>query len=205
MTLKVVAPARFAIAPAQPAFTSTRWTMCNGSWSGTSPAAQNLVITNDSDRPLWFLVVPSSWSDAAWLDVSPSLGVVPPGKTRTLSVSVDAKGIDAGTHPGALTVYTLTNPSNGHVRASQLVPVTLTVNPAPPRLCVTPASLDFGSLKQNALSAAKTITVENAGDGASPGPPRPRHRAARSASSGLVRHFAWRSGRGRRRARTQVR
>jgi len=165
VTLKVVTRSLFAVAPTQLTFTSPRWTTCNGSWSGGNPAAQGVIITNESDRPVWFLVAPSTVSAASWLAVSPSWGVVPPRHTRTLSVSIDAKRLPQGAHAGALTVYTLTNPSQGHVLDSHVVPVTLNVTPAAPRLCVSPGSLDFGSLKQNVLSAARTITVENAGDG----------------------------------------
>jgi hypothetical protein len=163
--LKVVAPGGLTIAPAQLTFEATRWTTCNGSWSGRNPAAQAVVITNPTDRPIWFLAVPSTLTVAPWLEVSPSWGVVPPRKSRTVAVSIETKRLATGVHAGALTIYTLTNPSHSHVLGSRVVPVTVNVAPAPPRLCVSPGSLDFGGLKQNVLSAARTITIENVGDG----------------------------------------
>jgi hypothetical protein len=141
-------------------FDATRWTLCNGTWAGSNPASQTLVLTNTTDRPVWFLVVPNE----SWLSTMPIWGVVPPRNARTLSVAADAKRLLQGAHAGKLTVYTLTNPSQRRVIDSDVVPVTLNVGPAPARLCVSPSSLDFGGLRQNALSTGRTIAVTNVGD-----------------------------------------
>ncbi len=163
VTVTVMAPSQpgdLAIAPAQLTFDASRWARCNGSWSGSNPASQSLVVTNDTDHVTWFL----GMSGDSWLAADRSWGVVPPGTTKTLSVSIDAKGLPRGVFTGKLTVHTLTDPSERRILESHVVPVTVKVGPAPARLCVSPASLDFGSLKENTLSAAKTITVENVGD-----------------------------------------
>jgi hypothetical protein len=162
ITSTMPSPARdFVVAPAGLTFDATRWTVCNGSWSGSNPGSQSLALTNNTDLPVWFLVV----STESWLSTAPTWGVVPPRNSRTLSVSIDAKRLLQGAHSGKLIVYRLTNPSNGRLIDSQAVPVTLNVGTAPARLCVSPSWLDFGSLKQNALSAARTIAVTNVGDG----------------------------------------
>ena len=153
-------PRDFAVGPSALTFDATRWTVCNGSWSGSNPASQSLVLTNNTDRPVWFLGVGSE----SWITAAPLWGVVPPRQARTLRVSADAKRLAQGAYAGTLTIYTLTNPSESRVIDSQVVPVNVNVGPAPARLCVSPAALDFGSLKQNALSAARTITVTNVGD-----------------------------------------
>jgi Viral BACON domain len=153
-------PSDVVVAPSGLTFDATRWTVCDGAWSGSNPAAQSLTVTNNTDRPVWFLVVASE----RWLSTAPTWGVVPPRNSRTLSVAADATRLLQGAHTGKVTVYTLTNPSRSRIIDSQVVPVTLNVAPAPARLCVSPLALDFGSLKQNALSAARTITVTNVGD-----------------------------------------
>jgi hypothetical protein len=122
----------FVIVPATLTFDAKRWTVCNGKWAGSNPPSQRVVLTNNTDRPVWFLGVPSE----PWLRIAPFWGVVLPRKTLTLSVSVDATGLVQRAYAGKLTFYTLTHPSHGRVISSRVVPVRLNVGAAAASSCV---------------------------------------------------------------------
>jgi hypothetical protein len=170
LTVTVHPLSQISVAPSQLSFSATRWTTCNGSTQGTTPASQQLTLTNSTNSTMWYLAVGAT-AGGNWLNLSPYAYYVAPGSSRTITVSVKPEGLDEATYNATITVYTLTsavgNPFQPDVD-KETIPVTFKVNPAPPQLCVTPTSLNFGTLSQNTESAAKFITVSNAGDGTLP-------------------------------------
>jgi hypothetical protein len=158
------------VAPSSLSFTGTRWTVCNGVKSGTSPASKSLVLTNSASGTVWYLAVPATTTGGSWMAVTPTTNSVSANGTRTVTVSVNTDGLAAGSYAGSVTVYTLTSATQSPTATTprQVVPVTLQVNAAAARLCVTPGSLSFGTLKQNTQSVAKSVSVTNVGDGAMP-------------------------------------
>jgi hypothetical protein len=171
------------VTPRQLSFDAGRWTSCHGVSSGTAPAPQEVVIRNTTRRPMWFLAKVVTPAARSWLSVRPFAHSVAPGATRTLTASVEPEQLHAGTYSATIVVYSLTHPYPNPHRAAidhETLSVTLTVSPAPPRPCVSPSSLDFGTLKPHARSGAKALFVGNAGDGALD------WSAAASASDGTV-------------------
>ena len=92
----------------------------------------------------------------AWLAVTPSSGVTPPGQVSTVTARFDGAQL-AGAEYRAAIVFR----SNDPARTDFLVPVDLTLAPAPD-VATSPALIDFGSVF---LGAAKTdsVVVRNAG------------------------------------------
>jgi hypothetical protein len=161
---------KLAVAPAQLSFAAARWTTCNAATQGSTPAAQSLSLTNPTGGTLYYLAVVAT-TGGTWLNGTPLTSSLLPGGSKTVSVSVNPQGLPQGTYNGTITVHTLpsaTADPNGANIVKQTIPVTLTINAAAPRLCVTPTSLPFGTLLQNTMSPAKFLTITNAGDGTLP-------------------------------------
>ncbi|MBI4484513.1 MAG: choice-of-anchor D domain-containing protein [Acidobacteria bacterium] len=164
----VVQPGAFTLAPSQLMFQATEWTQCNLVQSGSNPPSQTLVVTNTTDRPFWFTAQTATSTGGPWLSVRPEAHVVPPRRSRTIRVSIDARDVLEGAHGGAITVSALTlPPHNPHsvVTESETIPVLLQVVPSAPTLCVSPLTLDFGILPPNATSMPLEVAIQNAGDG----------------------------------------
>jgi outer membrane protein assembly factor BamB len=86
--------------------------------NGTLPASASLSVTNTGSGTLNFSIT----DDVTWLNVTPASGSAP----ATLQASVSVTGLAAGTYNGQVTVT-----SSGALGSPKVVPVTLTVNPAP--------------------------------------------------------------------------
>ena len=127
------------------------------SFSGTAgaanPAARTVAVANTGGGTLSF----TASDDASWLTVTPGTGTAP----RDLSVAVNTAGLTAGTHTATVRVE-----SPGVDGSPRLIPVTLTLAPAPPpALSVTPANLSFSATVGGANPAAQTLSVANTGSG----------------------------------------
>jgi glucose/arabinose dehydrogenase/PKD repeat protein len=127
------------------------------SFSGTAgaanPAARTISVANTGGGTLSF----TASDDASWLTVTPGTGTAP----RDLSVAANTAGLTAGTHTATVRVE-----SAGVDGSPRLIPVTLTLDPAPPPvLSVSPASLSFSATVGAASPAAQNLTVANTGSG----------------------------------------
>ncbi len=86
---------------------------------GSNPAPVSLSVSNGGSGSLSF----GAATDAVWLSVSPPSGNAP----QSLSVSAAIAGLAAGTYTGHVTVTAV-----GAQGSPAVIPVTLTVSPAPP-------------------------------------------------------------------------
>lgn len=163
----LVRPGALALAPSPLLMSGTRWTECNAVHSGTNPAARALTLTNTGTGVLFYLAAVTTSNGGPWLALDRHFGVVAPNKTATISVSTLTKGLALGAYAGDVTIKALTLPAgNPHalVTETDTVPVILQVTEAPATLCVTPKSLDFGTISTSLTSAPKTVTLRNVGD-----------------------------------------
>ncbi|HEY6391589.1 MAG TPA: IPT/TIG domain-containing protein [Bryobacteraceae bacterium] len=110
------------------------------------PTAAQTVTLSTNGTPISF----SAASGAAWLTVSPTVGVVLPGEREVLTISVDASSLVPQTAPyvGKITVT-----AAGAGAKAQSVTVSLTVNSTKPTI----ASVWPGTLPIN--GGAQTITI----------------------------------------------
>jgi PKD repeat protein len=92
---------------------------------GPNPGAQELVLTNTSDKTLtWEASI-----EGTWLFLNIVGGTLRPGEKITLQAWVEISGLAAGTHQGRITFSAPRNPEIPPLT----VPVTLTIEgPAPP-------------------------------------------------------------------------
>jgi hypothetical protein len=143
LTVKSASPA-LAVSPSTLAFRATQ--------GGADPAAKALTVSNGGGGTLdW-----TAAADVPWLDVSPAGGT----DGGSISVTPHLSGLSAGTFTGNVTV---TAPGAGG--SPQTVLVTLTVDPPPPALSVSPSSLSFRATQGGANPAAQTLSATNAGGG----------------------------------------
>ncbi len=131
-------PPVLAIAPTSLSF--------SGGQGGPDPATKTVSVTNTGGGSLSFTVS----DDAPWLSVSPGSGSAP----ETLTVSASTAGLTQGSYTGDVTVT-----APGVAGSPKTVSVTLTVDPPPPTLTVTPGSLSFSAVQGGSSPAAKTLTV----------------------------------------------
>ncbi len=127
------------------------------SFSGTvgaaNPAARTVAVANTGGGTLPF----TASDDASWLSVTPTSGTAP----RDLSVTVNTAGLTSGTYTATLRVE-----SEGVDGSPRLIPVTLTLDPAPPPvLSVTPGSLSFAATVGGATPPAQNLAIANTGSG----------------------------------------
>ena len=139
--------------PQPPALSVTPATLAfNGTQGGASPAAKTISVSNTGGGTL-------SWTaseTATWLSVAPASGT----NAGTITVTPNTSGLTAGTYT---TDVTIAAPGAGG--SPKTVAVTLTVDPPPPVLTTSPASLSFSGTAGAADPAAKTISVSNTGGG----------------------------------------
>ena len=94
--------------------------------------------------------------DAEWLSLAPDHGT----GDGDLEASVDSEGLGAGTYHAEIVIE-----AAGADNAPRSIPVTLTVDPPPPVLDVTPGALSFTGVQGGTSPAAKTLAVSNTGGG----------------------------------------
>ena len=119
---------------------------------GATPAAQHVNLTSSGGALSY-----TAASSAAWLAATPASGNTP----GSLSVSVNPKGLAAGTYTGTVTVA-----SSGASNSLQKITVTLGVTGTPPSgmsLNLTPGSLSFTYLSGTTAPGAQNLSVASSG------------------------------------------
>ena len=96
-------------------------------------------------------------SDRGWLTAQPRSGSLNASMSRTLTVTADPTGLDAGTHNGQLRIAVSGGDTIG-------IPVSLTVRP-PPSIAASPPLLAF-TLRQDAAARSETIMLTAGAGGA---------------------------------------
>jgi glucose/arabinose dehydrogenase len=112
---------------------------------GASPAAKTLTV--GAGALAW-----TASENVGWLSLSTA------GNEITVTPSV--AGLTAGTYTTDVTVS-----APGAIGSPKTVPVTFTVDPPPPALAVSPASLSFSATEGGANPGSKDINVSNSGGG----------------------------------------
>jgi hypothetical protein len=130
----------------------------SGVAGGTAPAAQLINLTNPTGGTL-------SWNlsaNAAWL-VPASVSGTTTTETDSLSASVNLTGLAAGTYTAAITVA-----ASGATNTPQIIPVTLTISPAPtasPVIGLSVSTMAFTGTAGGSNPATQSFTISNAGTG----------------------------------------
>ncbi len=125
---------------------------------GTAPTAQLINLKNPSGGTL-------SWTtsdNAAWLSLSSSSGTTTT-ETDSITATVNLTGLIAGTYTGAVTVS-----ASGAASTPQVVPVSLTLSPAPttnPIINLSVSSLTFTGTSGASNPSAQSFTISNTGTG----------------------------------------
>ncbi|MCE9628159.1 MAG: S8 family serine peptidase, partial [Candidatus Eisenbacteria bacterium] len=94
-----------------------------------------------------------------WLEVSPAAGVIGPGESQTLTLSMVANGLASGTYRGRVRLTT-----NDGSRPDTAIAVSLAVQGAPD-ITAAPAALDFGA---HSIGARDTLHLTIANTGVDP-------------------------------------
>lgn len=113
---------------------------------GPLPANKNVLLDSDGS-PLSFQI--EVGSDRGWLSVSPLSGTTP----RTLTVSVDPRGLEIGSYSGTITVT-----SPGAINSPQSRPVVLNITPGP-LLNVSKTTLNFAFTTGGSVPSAQVLAV----------------------------------------------
>jgi hypothetical protein len=135
------APAVLSVSPVSLSFVGVE--------GGVAPAAKSVSVSNAGGGSMVWSVSES----VGWLSVSPAGGT----NAGTVMVTPSIAGLSAGTYTTDVTVV--------GAGSSRTVAVTLTVDPPPPVLSVSPASLAFGGMAGGADPAARALSVSNLGGG----------------------------------------
>jgi hypothetical protein len=130
----------------------------SGLAGGTAPTAQLITLTNPSGGTL-------SWTtsdNAAWLSLSTGSGTTTT-ETDSISAAVNLTGLAAGTYTAAVTVS-----ASGAANTPQVIPVSLTLSPAPtssPVISLNVTSLTFTGTSGASNPSAQSFTISNTGTG----------------------------------------
>jgi hypothetical protein len=146
VTVMVQAPPTISLNPSSLTFSGI---------SGGPLAPQTVTLTNSGGGVMEWT---AASSNTQWLTVSPASGSLTAGASTSLTVSVNAASLGAGTFTGAITIT-----APGASGSPATLPVTITIN-RPPSISVTPVSLNFAGQPGTAFPA-QTLTVSNTGDG----------------------------------------
>ena len=141
------------VQPARPAITA-------------SPAGLSFTLRQDAPAQSGTLILTAgaggasftATSNRSWLTAQPNRGSLSAGRSRTLTVTADPAGLDAGAHDGQLRIAV----SGGDTAR---VAVSLTVQPARPAITASPAGLSF-SLRPDAAAQSETLILTAGAGGA---------------------------------------
>ena len=125
---------------------------------GAAPTAQLINLKNPTGGTL-------SWTtsdNAAWLSLSAGSGTTTT-ETDSVSATVNVTGLAAGTYTAAVTIS-----ASGAVNTPQVIPVSLTLSPAPiptsnPIINLSVSSLTFTGTSGASNPAARSFTISNTG------------------------------------------
>ena len=130
----------------------------SGVAGGTAPAAQLINLRNPTGGTL-------SWSvstNAAWLRPTTTSGTTTT-ESDSISAGVNLTGLAAGAYTAAITVT-----ASGAANTPQIIPVTLTVSPAPtasPVIGLSVSSMAFTGTAAGSNPATQSFQISNAGTG----------------------------------------
>lgn len=142
LTVAAAPISNLIVAPDSLAFTAQE--------GGSNPVAQALNITSDN------LVLNFNVSDdQPWISFAPPQGQTP----NSVNVSVDITGLPDGVYVGTVKIASAQAEND-----SVLVPVTLTITPAPSSLVVDPTSLSFNGVEGGAAPAEQNISINSDND-----------------------------------------
>jgi parallel beta-helix repeat protein len=124
-----------------------------GQVGGPTPDPQALTISNAGGG----LMEWKASTDAGWIILGATEGKLSGGRAIQMWVFVDIAGMRAGTYQGKITIE-----APGAEGSPVQVAVTLTLA-TPPRLEVSPSSLEFQAQEGGNNPASKTLTIRNSG------------------------------------------
>jgi len=140
MTVKSAPPASLLVSPVVLTFSGT---------PSENPGAQTITMQNSDGQSLdWSSTIGNS---ASWLSIYPASGHLEAHASETVTVNVQSQNLAVGSYQGTINFKGGANPQ---------VTVALSVTAAG-NLIVSPPSLNFSSLGQNA--ASQVITIQNSG------------------------------------------
>ena len=140
-----------------PGFSAAPTSLSFSASAGSAVAGSRQVALTSNVAGLAWVASARSSSGASWLSISPASGQIP----ASITVSVDASNLAAGTYQGSLDVT-----APGASPSLVTIAVTFTVSaPLSRNLSVQPASLSFQMLAGGAAPPDQVLRIENAGGG----------------------------------------
>ena len=106
-------------------------------------------------------------NDSDWLSIEPRNYSIAPGETITLTITIDARNLEAGSHTGKATER------NNSTVPENTLSVTVLVVDEEPMISVQPTTLDFGS-RSKEEEPQKPFTIQNTGGGTLTGKVTPK-------------------------------
>ncbi len=137
-----------------PAIGRSPATLAPSCGQGSNAAGQSFTVQNTGGGTLNYTI----GDNASWLSCSPTSGTST-GESDTIAVTYATSGLTAGTYTAVITIS-----DAAASNSPQTIGVTLTVNPPPPTIGRSPASLS-PSCTQGTNAANQTFTVQNTGGG----------------------------------------
>jgi len=134
-------PSRLIVAPDSLHFTSIA--------GGSFPASQSFLVTSDNE-PLSLNIVEA----VSWIIPSPLSGSTP----RTVNVSINSNLMVAGNYKDSIQIVAATA-----VNSPQWVVITLHLDPPPPTIGFSPASLGFNAVANGSNPSSKNLNIMNSG------------------------------------------
>lgn len=150
-TIMVTAAPTIAVAPQQVSFSAEQ--------NGASPGDRTVAVTNSGTGSLAGLTATvryPSGQASGWLSRNLSSTTAP----ATLILSASQSGLAAGTYNATVDVA-----SNVATNSPVSVPVTFTVQSAPPAISLDPASVTFTATAGGGDPSSRTVQVSNGGSG----------------------------------------
>ncbi len=145
--------------PADPSISLTPTALSfSGIAGGTAPAAQLITLKNPTGGTL-------SWSvnsNVLWLNLAAASGTTTT-ESDSISASVNLTGLAAGAYTAAITVA-----ASGAANTPQVIPVTLTVSPAPtanPVIGLSLSNMAFTGTAAGSNPASQSFTISTTGTG----------------------------------------
>ncbi|GMU23492.1 MAG: hypothetical protein AMXMBFR13_35700 [Phycisphaerae bacterium] len=145
---------RVTSAGGSPTINRSPTTLSPSCTQGVNATNQTFTVANSGAGTLSYSVS----DNVSWLSCTPTSGTST-GEQDTITVSYTSSGLTAGTYNGTITISDPNATNN-----PQTIAVTLTVNPPPPNIERSPATL-APSCTQGSNASNQTFTVQNTGGG----------------------------------------
>ena len=147
LTTALTAPATLLVSPSSLAFTAVE--------GGTSPAPQNLAVSNPAAAVYNWTAQATASTGGNWLSIDKTSG----GGDATIKASASTTGMKAGTYQGTVTVT-----APGLAGSPQRIPVTFTVSAGPVGPVIASVN-NAASYASNAISPGEIVAIFGAGLG----------------------------------------